>query len=423
MSVPLPQSLGLSADRSLLSTCRSCGNANLEEVLSLGDLPLANALLKAEQLADPEPRFPLDLVLCPNCSLLQITATVPREMLFRNYPYFSSFSDTMLRHAQALAENLTSSLKLTSESLVIEVASNDGYLLQYFKSMGIPVLGIEPATNIACVAEAKGIQTINEFFDDQLAAKLRQQGKQADVIIGNNVLAHVAYLHEFVEGVRLLLKPHGTAVFEVAYARETIDQCEFDQIYHEHLCYYSLTALVYLFALHGLKVIDAEVITIHGGSLRIYVRAPDHAHPSERMSALLEEERTWGIKDKNAYADFVAQVEAKRESLLALLRELKTAGKRIAGYGAAAKGAVMLNAFGIGPELLDYVVDRSTYKQGLYMPGCHLPIYAPERLLVNRPDYTLMLAWNFKNEILEQQLAYRQAGGRFIIPVPVIEII
>lgn len=405
------------------AACRICYFGNLLPVLSLGKLPLANALLKGEQLTDSEPRFLLDLVLCPNCSLLQITETVPPELLFSNYPYFSSFSDTMLSHARTLAKNLTQSLNLTSKSLVIEVGSNDGYLLQFFKQMNIPILGIEPAANIARAAEAKSIPTVNAFFDDQLAVKLLQQGKRPDVIIGNNVLAHVAPLHEFVEGIRLLLKPDGTAVFEVAYARETIDHCEFDQIYHEHLCYYSLTTLVHLFALHDLQVVDAEVISIHGGSLRIYVQLKDHTQPSARMLGLLEEEQAWGIKDKEAYAHFAAQVAAKREALLALLRKLKAAGHHIAGYGAAAKGSIMLNAFGIGPELLDYVVDRSTYKQGLYMPGCHLPIHAPERLLEEKPDYALMLAWNFKAEVLEQQAPYRQAGGKFIIPIPEIEIV
>lgn len=403
--------------------CRICGFGDLMPVLSLGKLPLANALLKAEQLDEPEPLFPLDLVLCPNCSLLQITETVPPELLFRNYPYFSSFSDTTLRHARALAENLAEFLHLTPKNLVIEVASNDGYLLQHFKQMDIPVLGIEPAENIVPAAEARGIPTLNEFFDDRLAKKLCRDGRRADAIIGNNVLAHVACLHEFVEGIRLLLKPDGMAVFEAAYARETIAHCEFDQIYHEHLCYYSLTALVHLFALHGLQVVDAEVVSVHGGSLRVYVQSKEWARPSARTLALLEEECAWGINDPKPYARFATQVEVKKGALLSLLRELKAAGKRIAGYGAAAKGTIMLNAFGIGKELLDYVVDRSTYKQGLYMPGCHLPIYAPERLLEDRPDYALMLAWNFKTEILEQQATYRRGGGQFIIPTPTLEIV
>lgn len=408
--------------RSLLS-CRICGGSELKAILSLGNLPLANALLDAEQLTSPEPRFPLDVVLCPQCSLLQITETVPPETLFRNYPYFSSFSDTMLRHSKALAETLTQQLGLTAQSLVMELASNDGYLLQYFRQMGIPVLGIEPATNIAGVAETKGIPTISEFFDDQLAKQLTQQGRQADVIIANNVLAHLARLHEFVEGVHILLKPDGTAVFEAAYVRETVDKGEFDQIYHEHLCYYSVTALTHLFARHGLQVIDAETIAIHGGSIRVYVQHQGRARPQPRLLALLEQERAWGVTEAQIYERLTNSISVTREILLKLLWELKTAGKRIAAYGASAKGAIMLNAFGIGSDLIDYVVDRSPHKQGLYMPGSHLPIYSPECLLTDKPDYALMLAWNFRAEVLEQQAAYRQAGGQFIIPIPRLEIV
>lgn len=408
---------------SAIAACRICGFSNLIPILSLGKLPLANALLKAGQLRDAEPRFLLDLVLCPNCSLLQITETVPPELLFSDYPYFSSFSDTMLRHAQSLAQNLTHLLNLNSQSLVIEVASNDGYLLQFFKQMNIPVLGIEPAANIVRVAESKSIPTLNAFFDNELAKKLSREGKRADVMIGNNVLAHVAHLHEFVDGVRLLLKQEGLAVFETTYARETIRHGEFDQIYHEHLCYYSLTALRHLFALHELQIVDAEVLPIHGGSLRIYVRKKNHHQPTPRMLALLETEEVWGAKNKETYSLFCVQFAAKRKALLDLLHKLKSAGHRIAGYGAAAKGAIMLNAFGIGPDLLDYVVDRSPHKQGLYMPGCHLPIYAPEKLLEDRPPYTLLLTWNFKEEVLGQQAAYRQSGGKFIIPIPIVEIV
>ncbi len=405
------------------AACRICGSSNLALILSLGKLPLANALLKAEQLRDSEPRFLLDFVLCPNCSLLQITETVPPELLFSNYSYFSSFSDTMLRHAKSMAEDLKESLKLNSKSLVVEVASNDGYLLQFFKEMKIPVLGIEPAANIASVAESKSIPTLNAFFDNKVAEKLSREGKKADLIIGNNVLAHVAHLHEFVDGVRILLKDDGVAVFETVYARDTIQQCQFDQIYHEHLCYYSLTALKHLFDLHDLQIVDTEVLTIHGGSLRIYVKKKNQHTSAPRMLALLESEEVWGVKNKEAYSLFCVQFAAKRKALLDLLHKLKSAGHRIAGYGAAAKGSIMLNAFGIGPDLLDYVVDRSPYKRGLYMPGCHLPIYAPEKLLEDKPPYTLMLTWNFKDEVLEQQAAYRKAGGKFIIPIPIVEIV
>jgi SAM-dependent methyltransferase len=405
------------------TVCRICGNNNLVPLLSLGSLPLANGLLTAEQLAVPEPRFPLDVVLCPSCSLVQITETVPPELLFSNYPYFSSFSDTMLSHSKALAETLVRKRELTGGSLVVELASNDGYLLQYFKQTGIPVLGIEPATNIARVAEAKGIPTLNEFFDVQVAERLCQQGKQADVIIANNVLAHVARLHEFVDGARILLKPDGLAVFESAYVRETVDHGEFDQIYHEHLCYYSLTPLTHLFARHRLQVVDAEEVTIHGGSIRVFVQHQDHAQPQGRLLELLEQERAWGIADPAAYVPLARSVSTKREAVLKLLRELKAAGKRIAAYGASAKGSIMLNAFGIGPELIEYVVDRSPHKQGLYMPGVHLPICSPEHLIADKPDYALMLAWNFKNEVLEQMNAYRQVGGKFIIPIPTLEIV
>ncbi|MBM4423652.1 MAG: class I SAM-dependent methyltransferase [Chloroflexi bacterium] len=403
--------------------CRICDNNSLAPVLSLGNLPLANGLLTADQLAAPEPRFPLDVVLCPNCSLVQITETVPPELLFSNYPYFSSFSDTMLSHSRSLAEVLIRERELAGKSLVVELASNDGYLLQYFKQAGIPVLGIEPAANIARVAEAKGIPTLNEFFDDRLAERLCQQGKQADVIIANNVLAHVARLHEFVEGVQLLLKSDGLAVFESAYVRETVDRGEFDQIYHEHLCYYSLTALTHLFARHRLQVVDAEEVTIHGGSIRVFVQHAGQGRPQARLAKILEREREWGVDTLASYAQFAKNMAAKRDALLKLLHELKAANKRIAAYGASAKGAIMLNAFGIGPELVEYVVDRSPHKQGLYMPGVHLPIYSPEYLLTDKPDYALMLAWNFKNEVMEQMNAYRQVGGKFIIPIPTLEIV
>ena len=409
------------------TTCRSCEKPGLDTVLSLGETPLANALLTEKQLAEPEERYPLDLAFCASCSLVQITETVPPEKLFREYFYLSSFSDTMLRHAEGIVERLIPSRGLDENSLVVEVASNDGYLLQYYKRAGIPVLGIEPATNIARVAEEeRGIPTLCEFFGAEMAEQLGAEGRRADVIHANNVLAHVADLNGFVEGFRLLLKEDGIAVIEAPYVKEMIDHREFDTIYHEHLCYFSLTALDRLFRRHGLIIRDVELLPIHGGSLRIFAGREDGGAGDERSAAvreMLEEEARWGVDDPGFYEGFGDEVERVREDLVALLRGLKAEGKSIAAYGASAKGSTLLNYFGIGRETLSFVVDRSTVKQGQYAPGTHLPIHAPEKLLEEAPDYVLLLTWNFIEEILEQQAEYRRRGGRFIVPIPEPEIL
>ena len=399
-----------------MTACRSCGATQLEKVLSLGRTPLANALLRAEDLELPEPTFPLELVFCPACALVQITETVPPEQLFSHYLYLSSFSDTMVKHSEELAARLVRDRRLDRDSLVIEVASNDGYLLQFYKQAGVPVLGIEPAANVAEVAELKGIPTLVRFFGRDLAAELRSSGRRADVIHANNVLAHVADLNGFVAGLALTLKDGGVAVIEAPHVKPMIERLEFDTIYHEHLCYYSLTALQPLFKRHGLEIVDVFEIPLHGGSLQVH--ASLGGSPSDRVVRLLQDEREAGVGELEFYRDFGDKVLRLRKSLVATLEDLKSSGSRIAAYGASAKGATLLNYCHIGRETIEFVADRSTVKQGLYTPGAHLPIKSPESLLTERPDHVLLLTWNFADEILQQQAAYREQGGKFIIPVP-----
>ncbi|MFM7583971.1 MAG: class I SAM-dependent methyltransferase [Caldilinea sp.] len=407
-----------------ITKCRICGAAELQAVLSLGHTPLANSLLTAAQLDSPEATYPLEVVFCPTCTLVQITETVPPEVLFGNYLYFSSFSDTVLHNARTLVEQLVQRRHLDTTSLAGEIASNDGYLLKNYQTYGIPVLGIEPARNIAATAQANGIRTLNRFFDAYVGAELAAAGEQADVIHANNVLAHVADLHGVVSGLRQWLKAAGVAVIEAPYLKDTIDQTEFDQIYHEHLCYFSLTALKTLFADHALKIVDVEHLPIHGGSLRVYVThadAPEAVQPS--VAAWLDEEQEWGVARLDFYRNFGAKVAQLKTDLRNLLAGIKTAGHRIVVYGASAKGSTLLNYFGLGQETIDYVVDRSTVKQGLYTPGTHLQIVPPERLLADQPDYVLLLTWNFATEILEQQAEYRRRGGRFILPIPTLKVV
>ncbi len=404
------------------AVCRSCGAPGCQTILSLGRTPLANALLSAAELQVPEPVYPLDLVFCGRCTLVQITETVPPEQLFREYFYFSSFSETMLQHAEELATRLIAARKLGAGSRVIEIASNDGYLLQYYQRAGVPVLGIEPAVNIARHArEERGIPTVAEFFGQELASGLADGGNAADVIHAHNVLAHVADLNGVVCGIGKLLKDDGVAVIEAPYVKDLIDQVEFDTVYHEHLCYFSLTALKCLFARHGLSIADVERIPIHGGSLRIF--ASRREEESDAVRKLLAEEDSWGVKSLPFYQNFGARVERLRDELVGLLQGFKAGGKRIAAYGASAKGSTLLNYFGIGGETLDFVVDRSTVKQGHYTPGTHLPIYAPQRLLETPPDYVLLLTWNFADEILAQQAEFRARGGRFIVPIPEVRVV
>jgi SAM-dependent methyltransferase len=405
-------------------TCRSCGSRELAPVLSLGKTPLANALLSKEQLGQPELTYPLDLVLCTACSLVQITETVPAEELFGEYLYFSSFSDTMLQHARTLVDRVIAERHLGPNHRVIEVASNDGYLLQYYKRADVQVLGIEPARNIARVAQDKGIDTVCEFFGSEVASRLAGDGKRADVIHAHNVLAHVSDLNGVVQGFATLLAPGGMVIVEAPYVKELIDRTEFDTIYHEHLCYFSLTALDSLFRRHGLSITNVENVAIHGGTLRIFATPIlENVVVSDSVETLLAEEAEWGANEPLSYREFSDNVEGIRTQLRAMLGDLKKGGQTVAAYGASAKGSTLLNYAGIGKETLDFVADRSTVKQGRYTPGTHLPIYPAEKLLEAMPDYVLLLTWNFADEILEQQSEYRTRGGKFVIPVPTVRLV
>jgi len=397
--------------------CRSCGSPNLAIFLSLGDLPLSDGFLEARQLVDNEPRYPLDVAFCSSCSLVQILETVPPEELFgADYPYFSSFTDTLLRHSEANVTERISERKLSGNSLVVELASNDGYLLQYYQAKGVPVLGIDPAPGPVAAARKKGIDTLEAFFGIELAKKLAGEGRRADVIHANNVLAHVADTNGFVSGIAALLQDDGVAVIECPYVKDLIEHGEFDTIYHEHLCYFSVTALSALFNRHGLYITRVVPLSIHGGSLRVFVEKKNA--PEQSVRDYLATEKKLGLDRMDYYADFSNRVNQIRTELNTLLQGLKERKARIVGYGAAAKGTIMLNYVGIGQETLDFVVDRNTHKQGRYIPGVRLPIAAPERVLAEQPDYVLILPWNFKDEIMAQQAEYRRRGGKFIVPVP-----
>lgn len=397
--------------------CRSCGGTNLEPFLDLGNMPLADGLLWQNELDKPESKYPLEVAHCADCSLVQILDTVPPDDLYHEeYPYYSSFSDALLAHSRENVESLIGSRDLTKSSLVVELASNDGYLLQYYLPHGISVLGIDPAEGPAVAAREKGIETINAFFGVGLAQKLAAEGKQADVIHGNNVLAHVADLNGFVEGIRTLLKPDGVTVIEVPYVVDLIDHCEFDTIYHEHHCYFSVTSLTSLFRRHGLSLNHVQPLQIHGGSLRLFIGRVEDVQQS--VVDFLENERKRGVTAVDYYRGFGLRVSALKGELLSILEVMKRDGKRIAAYGAAAKGATLLNFFGIGTDMLDFVADRNVHKQGRYMPGVHIPVVDPARIREDMPDCVLILPWNFKEEIMEQQDDYRSAGGKFLVPIP-----
>jgi SAM-dependent methyltransferase len=398
--------------------CRSCGSAGLVPFLSLGKTPLADALVPADRLGAEEPTFPLDVAFCPHCTLVQILEEVPAHVLFgEDYPYYSSFSEHLLKHSREHVEGLLATRGLGPDSLVVEIASNDGYLLRNVVEAGVPALGIEPTPGPAAAAREAGVPTLERFFGDEFARELVAEGRRADVIVANNVMAHVPDLNGFVAGMATLLKPDGLITVENPYVRDLIEHCEFDTIYHEHFCYYSCTSVDNLVRRHGLFLNHVEYFpNLHGGTLRWHIGAREE--PTETVLRYLADERRDGLTEAAHYADFAARVEQVRTDLLALLRRLKADGATIAGYGAAAKGSTLINYVGIDGDLLDFVVDRNVHKQGRHMPGMHQPILPPEALLSRMPSHTLLLAWNFADEIVRQQQAYRERGGTFIVPVP-----
>ncbi len=396
--------------------CRACGHRGLAPVLDLGKMPLADRLPVAGS-TELEPRYPLEVAFCPRCSLVQILATVAPELVFdADYPYFSSYSETLLEHSRRHVASLMEERRLDGSSLVVELASNDGYLLKNFVDRGVPVLGIDPAPGPARAAEARGVRTLCTFFTTELAEQLHSEGTLADVVIGKNVLAHVADTNGFVAGIARILKPGGIAVVEMPYVRDLIEHNEFDTIYHEHLCYFSITAAQKLFAVQGLSLVGAERLSIHGGSLRLTFQAGGTT--PDAVKAMLEEEERQGLLDSAYYSDFGVRVRGVAEQLRALVLECKRHGRSVAAYGAAAKGAVLLNYAMLDSSVIDFVVDRNPHKQGRLMPGVRVPILPVEALLERMPDDTLILPWNIKDEIVSQQREYRSRGGRFIVPIP-----
>lgn len=404
-------------------TCRSCGSSRAHPSLDLGLQPLANNLLHPSDLGKPEPKFPLRVFVCEDCWLFQIAEMVPPVELFSDYLYFSSFSDAMLRHAREATHRYISDYSLGPRSFVVEVASNDGYLLKNFVAAGVPCLGVEPAANIAEVARKAGVDTVVEFFGAESAAKVAAERGKADLILGNNVFAHAPNINDFVAGICKLLAPGGRAVIEFPHGAEMVEKNEFDTIYHEHVFYFTLTALVPVFARAGLSIVHVERLPIHGGSLRIFIRHAGECAPGPAVACLLEDEAQRGVKTLAFYDGFAHCAEELRASLRETLARLKAEGRRIAAYGASAKGSTLMNYAGIEAGTLEFVVDRSTVKQGKLTPGTHLPILPPEALLERGVDCALLLTWNFADEIMAQQAEFRNRGGRFVIPIPRVSVV
>jgi len=404
--------------------CRFCGEPLRAIFVDLGMSPLCQTHIAPEQLNAPEQFYPLRTFLCEKCFLVQLPEHVAPKTIFEEYAYFSSYADTRLKESEKFADDMTDRFGLNAKSLVVELASNDGYLLQYFQPKGIPVLGIEPARNVAAVAIEKGIETLTEFFGHDLAGRLVGQGRTADLLIGNNVLAQVPNLTDFIAGMKMLLKPRGVFTLEFPHLIRMIEGNQFDTIYHEHFSYFSFTTAEKIFAAHGLTIFDVDELPAHGGSLRIYGRhVDDVSRPiASRIAALREKEAAWGITRVERYQAFADQVKETKRKILAFFIGAKNAGKSVAAYGAPGKGNTLLNYCGIRTDLLDYAVDRIPYKQGKFTPGTRIPIYPPDRIRETKPHFLFILAWNFKDEVMEQNAFIREWGGKFVVPIPEVRV-
>ena len=406
------------------SKCRFCGEPLRFSLVDLGMSPLCESFLSLDQVNQMEPFYPLHVYVCEKCYLAQLEEYVTPEHIFTEYAYFSSYAVTWLKHAENYTNLMIERFKLNDKSFVVEVASNDGYLLQYFIQKNIPVLGIEPAKNVAKVAVEKGVPTLTEFFGERLAEQLRADGKQADLIAGNNVLAQVPDINDFVGGMKILLKPTGIITIEFPHLMRLMEENQFDTIYHEHFSYFSFITAEKIFAAHGITLFDVEELSTHGGSLRIYGRHTENDELSltDRAKEMHEREVNAGFKKMEHYSEFGEQVKETKRKLLDFLIEAKRQGKTIAGYGAPGKGNTLLNYCGIRTDFLDYTVDRNPYKHGKFLPGTHIPIYSPEKIQETKPDYVFILPWNFKDEIMSQMAGIRDWGGRFVVPIPEVKV-
>ena len=407
------------------SNCRFCKNSLSKTFVDLGMSPLSNAFVKEEALSLPEKFYPLHAYVCDNCLLVQLEEFETPKHIFNDYFYFSSYSESWLRHAENYTELVADRFGFNEKSQVIEIASNDGYLLQYFLKRDIPVLGIEPAANVAKVAEEKGIPTWVKFFGADTARLLQNEGKQADLLIGNNVLAHVPDINDFVAGIKIALKSNGILTMEFPHLLKLIEYNQFDTIYHEHFSYFSFLVVERIFASHGLTLFDVEEIPTHGGSLRIYGKHDSNSNypTSPGLNNLKNKEIKAGLNKLETYLGFSEQVKETKRKLLEFAIAIKNQGKTIVGYGAPAKGNTLLNYCGMRTDFLDYTVDRNPHKQGTFLPGTHIPVYHPDKIKETRPDYVMILPWNIKEEIIEQIGYIREWGGQFLIPIPEVEVI